>query len=492
VTRGAPAKRLGEGSGLTPTATRGNAPVMSDRPPSQKTWGGRFRAAASDLMTRINASISFDKRLWREDIQASKAHAAMLREQGIIGSEDAEAILNGLDTIAGEFERDGVPERVELEDIHMTVEHRLTELIGPAAGRLHTARSRNDQVATDFRLWVRTACDDAIANIAELQRALVEVADRHADTAMPGFTHLQVAQPITLGHHLLAYYEMLRRDVSRFAAARERMNESPLGSAALAGTGFPLNREMTASALGFDRPTANSLDSVSDRDFALDYLSAAAQCSLHLSRLAEELIIWASPQFGFVKLSDAFSTGSSIMPQKRNPDAAELVRGHSGRILGSLTSLMVTMKGLPLAYSKDMQDDKEPVFEAADLLMLSLEAMTGMIETVEFVPERMRAAAEQGFSTATDLADWLVREAGVPFREAHHITGAAVKAAEDRGCNLDQLPFEVLKQIDARIGERVFDVLSVDASIRSRTSYGGTAPERVREQIAKAKADLGL
>ena len=465
---------------------------MSDQPPSQMTWGGRFRGAASDLMTRINASIGFDKRLWREDIAASKAHASMLRDQGIIAAADAAAILKGLDQIADEFERDGVPERDELEDIHMTVEHRLTKLIGPAAGRLHTARSRNDQVATDFRMWVRNACNEAVANIRDLQRALVEVAERHAETVMPGFTHLQVAQPVTLGHHLLAYYEMLRRDVSRFSDAAERMNESPLGAAALAGTGFPLDRDATAKALSFDRPTANSLDSVSDRDFALDYLSAAAQCSLHLSRLAEELIIWASPQFGFVKLSDAFSTGSSIMPQKRNPDAAELVRGHSGRIIGCLTSLMVTMKGLPLAYSKDMQDDKEPVFEASDLLTISIQALGGMIETCQFVPERMRAAAEQGFSTATDLADWLVREAGVPFREAHHITGAAVKAAEDRDCGLDQLPLDVLQQIDGRIDERVFDVLSVDASVRSRTSYGGTASDRVREQVAKAKADLGL
>ncbi len=465
---------------------------MSEKPPSQKTWGGRFSGQASDLMQRINASISFDKRLWREDIAGSKAHAAMLSDQGIIPADDADAILKGLDQIAEEFERDGVPEKVELEDIHMTVEHRLTELIGPAAGRLHTARSRNDQVATDFRMWVRGACDDAISNIRDLQRVLIEAADEHAGTVMPGFTHLQVAQPVTLGHHLLAYYEMLRRDVSRFSDARKRMNESPLGAAALAGTGFPLDREATAKALGFDRPTANSLDSVSDRDFALDYLSAATQCSLHLSRLAEELIIWASPQFGFVKLSDAFSTGSSIMPQKRNPDAAELVRGHSGRIMGCLTSLMVTMKGLPLAYSKDMQDDKEPVFEAADLLTISLQALGGMVETCEFVPERMRAAAEQGFSTATDLADWLVREARVPFREAHHITGRAVKAAEEQGCNLDALSLEALKAIDPRIDERVFGVLSVDASVRSRTSYGGTAPERVREQIAKAKAELGL
>jgi argininosuccinate lyase len=462
---------------------------MSEKPPSQKTWGGRFSGQASDLIQRIKASISFDKRLWREDIAGSKAHAAMLGAQGIIPADDAAAILKGLDQIADEFERDGVPERIELEDIHMTVEHRLTELIGPAAGRLHTARSRNDQVATDFRTWVRGACDDAISNIRDLQRVLIEAADTHAETVMPGFTHLQVAQPVTLGHHLLAYYEMLRRDVSRFSDARKRMNESPLGAAALAGTGFPLDRDATAKALDFDRPTANSLDSVSDRDFALDYLSAAAQCSLHLSRLAEELIIWASPQFGFVKLSDAFSTGSSIMPQKRNPDAAELVRGHSGRIMGCLTSLMVTMKGLPLAYSKDMQDDKEPVFEAADLLTVSLQALGGMIETCEFVPDRMRSAAEQGFSTATDLADWLVREAGVPFREAHHITGRAVKAAEEQGCTLDALSLDALKAIDARIDDRVFGVLSVDASVRSRTSYGGTAPERVREQVARAKAD---
>jgi argininosuccinate lyase len=459
---------------------------------AQRTWGGRFGASPNDLMTRINASISFDKRLWREDIAASKAHATMLRDQGIIDETDAATIVQGLEQIAAEYERDGLPERLELEDIHMTVEHRLGELIGPAAGRLHTARSRNDQVATDLRLWVRNACEEAVDAIRGLQRALVERADEHADTLMPGFTHLQVAQPVTLGHHLLAYYEMLRRDVSRFSDARERMNESPLGSAALAGTGFPLDRHATADALGFERPTANSLDSVSDRDFALDYLSAAAQCSLHLSRLAEELIIWASAPFGFLKLSDQFSTGSSIMPQKRNPDAAELVRGHSGRIIGALTSLMVTMKGLPLAYSKDMQDDKEPVFEAYDLLMLSVQALGGMIETVEFVPERMGAAAAQGFSTATDLADWLVREANVPFREAHHITGRVVKVAEERGCNLAELPLGALQAIDERIDQRVFDVLSVDASVRSRTSYGGTAPERVREQIAAAKEALGL
>jgi len=465
---------------------------MAGKTPSQRTWGGRFGSGPDELMTRINASIGFDKRLWREDIAASKAHAAMLRDQGIIAEADAAAILEGLDQIAAEYERDGVPERVELEDIHMTVEHRLSELIGGTAGRLHTARSRNDQVATDFKLWVRNACDEAVDAIRELQRVLVERAEEHAESVMPGFTHLQVAQPVTLGHHLMAYYEMLRRDLSRFTDARARMNESPLGSAALAGTGFPLDRHATADTLGFERPTANSIDGVSDRDFAIDYLAAATQCGLHLSRLAEELIIWATSAFGFLKLSDQFSTGSSIMPQKRNPDAAELVRGHSGRILGALTALMVTMKGLPLAYSKDMQDDKEPVFEAHDLLMLSLQALAGMIETVEFVSERMRAAAAQGYSTATDLADWLVREAGVPFREAHHITGRAVKAAEERGCDLADLPLDVLRTIDERIDDRVFDVLSIDASVRSRTSYGGTAPARVREQIAAAKEALGL
>jgi argininosuccinate lyase len=481
---------------LTLLPVRGTGTAMPGKPPSrsdpQRTWGGRFGTTPAELMTRINASIGFDKRLWREDIAASKAHAAMLREQGIVGEADAAAIIEGLDRIAAEYERDGVPEQVELEDIHMTVEHRLGELIGAAAGRLHTARSRNDQVATDFRLWVRSACDEAANAVRALQRALVTRADEYVDSVMPGFTHLQVAQPVTLGHHLMAYYEMLRRDLSRFGDSRSRLNECPLGSAALAGTGFPIDRERTADALGFDRPTANSLDSVSDRDFALDYLAAAAQCSLHLSRLAEELIVWASAPFGFVRLSDEYSTGSSIMPQKRNPDAAELVRGHSGRIVGLLTGLMVTMKGLPLAYSKDMQDDKQPVFEARDLLILSLEALAGMIETVEFVPERMRAAAAQGFSTATDLADWLVRDADVPFREAHHITGKAVKAAEERGCDLADLPLDVLQAIDPRVDERVFDVLTVDASVRSRTSYGGTSPERVREQVAAAKEDLGL
>ncbi len=455
-------------------------------------WGGRFAEGPSAIMREINASIGFDKRLWRHDIAASKVHVAMLAAQGIVEQADADTIEEGLDRIADEYEADGVPEDAALEDIHMHVEHRLAELIGPAAGRLHTARSRNDQVATDFRLWVRDAMDGALAGIAALQRALVTRAGEHADTVMPGFTHLQSAQPVTLGHHLMAYCEMLRRDASRFADARARMNECPLGSAALAGTSFPLDREATAAALGFDRPTANSLDAVSDRDFAIDYLTSAAQCSLHLSRLAEEFVLWASQPFGFVALSDSFSTGSSIMPQKRNPDAAELVRGHAGRMLGAMTSLMVTMKGLPLAYSKDMQDDKEPVFEAHDLLTLSLAAMAGMVETVTFRPERMRALAESGHATATDLADWLVREAGVPFREAHHITGRAVRIADDAGRALWELPLESLREVDPRIDARVFDVLSLDASVKSRTSFGGTAPGQVRERIAAARAALEM
>ena len=453
-------------------------------------WGGRFGGGPAALMREINASIGFDKRLWREDIAASIAHVAMLETQGIIPEADASAIAEGLERIQDEYALKGVPEDPALEDNHMHVEARLAALIGPAAGRLHTARSRNDQVATDFRLWVRGAIDEADEALAAFQRVLVARAEEHADSVMPGFTHLQAAQPVTLGHHLMAYYEMLRRDRSRFANARARLNESPLGAAALAGTSFPIDRDATAAALGFDRPTANSLDSVSDRDFALDYLMAATQCALHLSRLAEELIIWASQPFGFVALPDAFSTGSSIMPQKRNPDAAELVRGHSGRIAGAMVSLVMTMKGLPLAYSKDMQDDKPPVFEAHDLLLLSLQTLAGMVEATTFVPERLRAVAEAGFATATDLADWLVREAGVPFREAHHIVGRAVAAAEARGIGLAELDLDALRAIDPRIDERVYSVLTVDASIRSRASYGGTAPERVREQIARAKRAL--
>ncbi|MCZ8326012.1 MAG: argininosuccinate lyase [Sphingomonadaceae bacterium] len=455
-------------------------------------WGGRFAEGPSAIMREINASIPFDKALWRQDIAASKAHVAMLGAQGIVSAEDAAAIASGLDQVAAEYEAHGVPENWDLEDIHMTTESRLAELIGPAAGRLHTARSRNDQVATDFRLWVRDAIDQADAGLTALQVALVTRAGEHADSIMPGFTHLQTAQPVTLGHHLLAYYEMAARDRSRLTDARARLNQCPLGSAALAGTGFPIDRQATARALGFAGPTRNSLDAVSDRDFALDYLMAAAQIALHLSRLAEEFIIWASQPFGFVRLPDSLSTGSSIMPQKKNPDAAELVRGHAGRIVGSLTSLMITMKGLPLAYSKDMQDDKPPVFEAAGLLTLCLAAMTGMVEATTFRTDRMRAAAELGYATATDLADWLVRQAGIPFREAHHITGAAVKLAESRGVALDALPLADLQAIDARIDERVFAALSVDASVASRASYGGTAPEQVRLRVAEARGALGL
>ena len=443
-------------------------------------------------MREINASIPFDKALWRQDIAASKAHAAMLGAQGIVASEDAVTIINGLDAVAAEYEANGVPEDWALEDIHMTTESRLAELIGAVAGRLHTARSRNDQVATDFRLWVRDAMDQADAGLEALQRALVLRAGEHADSIMPGFTHLQTAQPVTLGHHLMAYYEMAARDRSRFADARKRLNQSPLGAAALAGTGFPIDRYMTAQALGFDGPTANSLDSVSDRDFALDYLMAASQCALHLSRLAEEFIIWASQPFGFVALPDTLSTGSSIMPQKKNPDAAELVRGHSGRIIGCQTSLMITMKGLPLAYSKDMQDDKPPVFEAAGLLGLCLAAMTGMVDGATFRTNRMRQAAELGYATATDLADWLVRQANIPFREAHHITGSAVKLAESRGVALDQLPLEDLQAIDSRIDERVFAALSVEASVAARTSHGGTAPKQVRLRVSEARKTLGM
>ena len=442
-------------------------------------------------MREINASIPFDKALWRQDILASEAHVAMLTAQGIVSPSDAEAIAKGLAQIAAEYEADGVPEDWDLEDIHMTTENRLSELIGPAAGRLHTARSRNDQVATDFKLWVRAALDKLDQGLADLQAALVTRAGEHAASIMPGFTHLQTAQPVTLGHHLMAYYEMFARDRSRLASARERLNECPLGSAALAGTGFAIDRDMTAKALDFTRPTANSLDAVSDRDFALDYLHAASLISIHLSRLAEELIIWASQPFGFVRMPDALSTGSSIMPQKKNPDAAELVRGHAGRIIGCATALSITMKGLPLAYSKDMQDDKPPVFEAAGLLELSVAATTGMIADATFMTDRMRAAAELGFATATDLADWLVTQADIPFREAHHITGAAVKLAEQRDVALDALPLADLQAIDPRIDERVFAALSVDASVCARASYGGTAPEQVRSQVERAKAALG-
>ncbi|WNO55212.1 argininosuccinate lyase [Stakelama saccharophila] len=454
-------------------------------------WGGRFAEGPSAVMREINASIPFDKRLWRHDIAGSKAHVAMLAQQGIVSATDAEAITRGLDAVAADYEARGVPEDLALEDIHMVTEKTLAEKIGPAAGRLHTARSRNDQVATDFKLWTRDAIDELDAGLSALQDTLLARAEEHAASVMPGFTHLQSAQPVTLGHHLMAYYEMIARDRGRLADARRRLNECPLGAAALAGTGFAIDREATAAALGFDRPTRNSLDSVSDRDFALEYLTAVTQASLHLSRLAEEFVIWASQPFGFVALSDQWSTGSSIMPQKRNPDAAELVRGHAGRIAGCCTALMMTMKGLPLAYSKDMQDDKPPVFEAHDLIALAVAAMTGMVESARFRADRMRALAEAGFATATDLADWLVREAGLPFREAHHVTGRVVAEAEKRGVALDGLTLEQLRAVDERIDARVFDVLSVDASVASRTSFGGTAPERVREAVSTARKNRG-
>jgi argininosuccinate lyase len=457
---------------------------------SNSMWGGRFAEGPAAVMREINASIPFDKRMWRQDIAGSKAHVAMLAQQGIVSADDAATIDAGLDTVAADYAANGVPEDLALEDIHMLTEAKLAQAIGPVAGRLHTARSRNDQVATDFRLWVRDAIDQVLAALDALMQALLTRAEEHADAVMPGFTHLQSAQPVTLGHHLMAYVEMVARDISRFRDARARMNLCPLGSAALAGTSFPLDRQMTAAALGFDGPTRNSLDAVSDRDFALDYLTAATQTALHLSRLAEEFVLWASQPFGFVALSDQWSTGSSIMPQKRNPDAAELVRGHAGRILGCQTALMVTMKGLPLAYSKDMQDDKPPVFEAHDLLGLSIAAMTGMIESATFRTDRMRGLAESGFATATDFADWLVREAGLPFREAHHVTGRAVKRAEELGVRLDELPYAEFQAIDARVNESLYDVLSVDASVASRTSFGGTAPANVRAAIRAARESL--
>ncbi|MBA4759835.1 argininosuccinate lyase [Sphingosinicella sp.] len=450
-------------------------------------WGGRFAEGPSAVMRDINVSIGVDKRLWRQDIAGSRAHAAMLAAAGILSQGDAAEIVRGLDTIEAEYAAGGLVENAALEDIHMHVEGRLKEIIGEPAGRLHTARSRNDQVATDFRLWVRGAIDAIDAGLGGFQKALLARAEQHAADVMPGFTHLQTAQPVTLGHHLMAYHEMTRRDRGRFADARARLNESPLGAAALAGTSFPIDRHATAKALGFDRPMANSLDAVSDRDFALEFLSAAAMAGLHLSRLAEEIIIWASQPYGFVKLLDAFSTGSSIMPQKRNPDAAELVRAKAGLFLGAYQRLAVIMKGLPLAYSKDMQDDKAPVFEAFDTLALCLAAMTGMVETISFDTARMRAAAGTGFSTATDLADWLVREGGVPFREAHHITGRCVAAAEAAGCDLADLPLETLRGVDARIDERVYGVLTVDASVASRTSFGGTSPANVRAAVAAAR-----
>ena len=451
---------------------------------SNRMWGGRFQEGPDAIMEEINASIDFDKVLAEQDIAGSKAHAMMLAHQGIISDDDAASIGQGLDTIASEIAAGTFTFSRALEDIHMNIESRLKELIGEPAGRLHTARSRNDQVATDFKLWVRDAIDDIDLQLHNLMQALAETARKHAETVMPGFTHLQSAQPITFGHHCLAYVEMLARDRGRFADARRRLNESPLGAAALAGTAFPIDRDMTAKAMGFDRPAANSLDAVSDRDFALEALAAASICAVHLSRFAEELVIWSTAQFGFVRLSDKFSTGSSIMPQKRNPDAAELVRAKSGRIIGALSALLIVMKGLPLTYSKDMQEDKEQLFDALPNLSLSLAVMTGMVGDMEPNVDAMQAAAGAGFSTATDLADWLVREAGLPFRDAHHATGRIVAEAAERGISLEDVPLDVMQAVNPAITDAVYSVLSVQASVNSRTSFGGTAPDNVRAAAA--------
>jgi argininosuccinate lyase len=464
---------------------------MSDgRQGARELWGGHFATGPAPLMERINASIPFDKRLYLQDVVASKAHARMLAAVGVIGAADSDSILAGLDAIRAEIEAGRFDFSTALEDIHLNIEARLTDAIGEAGRRLHTARSRNDQVATDLRLWVRDAIDRADHALVGAIRVLLDLAEAHAATVMPGFTHLQAAQPVTFGHHLMAYVEMLGRDRSRFADARARLNECPLGAAALAGTSFPIDRDATARELGFDRPMANSIDAVSDRDFALDYLAAAAICAVHLSRLAEELVLWSTPQFGFIRMSEDFTSGSSIMPQKRNPDAAELVRGKSGRMLGHLQALLVTLKGLPLAYSKDIQEDKEGVFDAADTLELCLEATAAMLASMRVDAERMRVAAGVGFTTATDLADWLVRTRGCAFREAHGVAARAVRLAEQRGCGLEDLEPTDLQAIDPRLEEGARKVLGVDSSVASRTSFGGTAPERVREAVAAARARL--
>jgi len=454
---------------------------------SNAMWGGRFAAGPDAIMEAINASIGFDKRLAAQDIAGSRAHAAMLAAQGILTDSDAEAIREGLLTVLSEIEKGEFQFSTALEDIHMNVEARLKEIIGEPAGRLHTGRSRNDQVATDFKLWVRDQIDAAEGALVALIQALLAQAEAGAEWVMPGFTHLQTAQPVTWGHHMMAYVEMFGRDLSRVRDARARMNESPLGAAALAGTSFPIDRHMTAEALGFDRPAANSLDAVSDRDFALEFLSVASICAMHLSRFAEELVIWSSAQFRFVTLSDRFSTGSSIMPQKKNPDAAELIRAKIGRIFGANVALMTVMKGLPLAYSKDMQEDKEQVFDAADNWMLALAAMEGMVKDMSANTESLEAAAGSGFSTATDLADWLVRALNMPFRDAHHVTGALVAMAESRGCDLPDLSLDDMQSVHTNITEDVFGVLGVHNSVASRVSYGGTAPSEVRKQIARWK-----
>ncbi|MEX0694562.1 MAG: argininosuccinate lyase [Rhodospirillales bacterium] len=468
------------------TDKKRNAPSNA-RAGTSAMWGGRFSAGPSAVMEAINASIGFDQKMAAQDIAGSKAHARMLADCGIISAPDADKIIDGLGKIQTEIEAGTFVFRTALEDIHMNVESRLRELIGDAAGRLHTGRSRNDQVALDFKLWVRDALDQLDGDLKALQAALMDQAEAHAASVMPGFTHMQTAQPVTLGHHLMAYVEMFGRDRSRVTDARKRMNESPLGAAALAGTSFPINREQTAKALGFDRPVANSLDAVSDRDFAMEYMAAGAIIAVHLSRLAEEIVLWCTDQFGYVRLADEYSTGSSIMPQKRNPDAAELVRAKAGRVIGALNALMIVMKGLPMAYGKDMQDDKEPAFEVADTLALSLAAMTGMIEGARFNKERMRADAGKGFSTATDLADWLVRTLAMPFRDAHHVTGALVKMAEQKSVGLEKLSLEEMRSVHPDITEAVFAVLGVDNSVASRTSFGGTAPDNVLAQISAAR-----
>jgi argininosuccinate lyase len=464
---------------------------MSDKKASNAMWGGRFASGPAAIMEAINASIGFDKKLYAQDIRGSIAHSEMLAETRIIERRDQEKIAHGLNTILAEIEAGNFEFSTRLEDIHMNIEARLAELIGPAAGRLHTARSRNDQVALDFRLWVK----DELHRVAEALKGLIAAfltrAEHHAATVMPGFTHMQTAQPVTFGHHCMAYVEMFSRDLSRVRDAIERMDESPLGAAALAGTGFPIERQMTAKALGFREPTRNSLDSVSDRDFALEFLSVAAICATHLSRLAEEIVIWSTPQFGFVRLSDSFSTGSSIMPQKKNPDAAELVRAKTGRVNGHLIGLLTVMKGLPLTYSKDMQEDKEAVFDAAETLDLMLAAMTGMVGDMEINEAAMKKAAGSGYSTATDLADWLVRMLGLPFREAHHVTGRAVALAEAKKLGLEKLSLKDLQSVHPGITDDVFSVLSVQNSVKSRTSFGGTAPAEVRKQIRYWKKRLG-
>ncbi len=463
----------------------------TQKPKANTLWGGRFEGGVSDIMEKINASIDFDKILYRQDIQGSIEHCKMLVETGIITNEDGQSIQDGLTQIEQEITEGNFEFSAELEDIHMNVEARLTEIIGATAGRLHTARSRNDQVATDFKLYVRDACDQADEALKALQIALINIAEENADVIMPGFTHLQSAQPVTFGHHMMAYFEMFTRDRGRFQDARKRLNECPLGAAALAGTSFPIDRHQTAKALGFDGPTANSMDSVSDRDHALEFMSAAAISAVHVSRLAEEMVTWSCAQFNFIQMSDSFTTGSSIMPQKRNPDAAELCRGKSGRIIGSLNSLLITMKGLALTFSKDMQEDKEATFDAVETYSLIIAAITGMVEDMKVNPEQMRKATDLGFITATDLADWVVRVLGLPFRQAHHITGSLVAMAEKKGCDLDGLTLEEMQTIEPLITDDVFNVLSVDKSVASRVSFGGTAPSEVLKQVEIAKKRIG-